>query len=128
MSSTLSDAHFAGHDFSASACIDGVWGGGSAQWSFCHSDLQANAWLSVRVAAESAHISSVLLYGRSDCCQEHLGKYEVWVGDTAGALAARDGRASRCQPGDELSAPPTVGPFAVTCDLSGSFVTLLLVC
>ena len=126
MSSTLSNAHFSGHDFSANACIDGVWGGGSAQWSFCHSDLQADAWLSVRVG-ESARISRVLLYGRSDCCQEHLGRYEVWVGDTPGVLPTRDGRASRCQADDELLAPPTVGPFSVNCALSGSFVTLLLV-
>eukprot|EP00966_Prymnesium_polylepis_P174103 4028451-Prymnesium_polylepis.1 len=34
--------------------------------------------------------------------------------------------ASRCQPGETLTANATVGPFFVQCGLVGSYVTLLL--
>ena len=73
MSSTLA---FAGHDFSAAACIDGVWGANNA-WSFCHTAYPwTNPWLSVQVAPNS-YISGVTIHGRSDARQDTLGSYQV---------------------------------------------------
>ena len=83
MSTTLVNGGFPGHDFSANACIDGVWGGGNADWSFCHTNTEANPWLSVQLVA-GASVSSVVIYGRSDCCQHDLGHYEVWVSSSPG--------------------------------------------
>jgi len=125
MSSTLENSGFSGHDFSGAACIDGVWGGGGDNWSFCHNlYAEPNAWLSVEVEA-NALVSTVFLYGRSDCCQQNLANYEVWVGDAPGNPTLLPGM-SQCQPTDVLVAPATVGPFNVSCGLVGSYVTLLL--
>ncbi|KAL1500327.1 hypothetical protein AB1Y20_012991 [Prymnesium parvum] len=44
---------------------------------------ETNPWLSVQLAARS-YVSSVLVYGRSDCCRQYLAVYEIWVGDAAG--------------------------------------------
>lgn len=125
MSSVLVNDRFAGHDFSADACTDGRWGGGANSWSFCHNDhAERNAWLSVQLARAEV-VVSVVLYGRSDCCQEHLGTYEVWVGDAPGDPTAAAGM-SQCQAGETLIAQATVGPFNVACGLRGTYVTLLL--
>eukprot|EP00966_Prymnesium_polylepis_P333844 7389257-Prymnesium_polylepis.2 len=111
MSSTLSSDNFPGHDFSAAACIDGVWGGGTAEWSFCHTASAAtNAWLSVQLSSE-AFVSRVVIYGRSDCCQQHLASYQVFVGNAPGDPTAMSAGMSRCQPNDALTAPATTGPF-----------------
>ncbi|KAL1528209.1 hypothetical protein AB1Y20_009568 [Prymnesium parvum] len=126
MSSTFDDPRWAAHDFSGAACHDGVWGGGQAQWSFCHTQNQNNPWLSLNLGATS-YVSSVRIYGRSDCCQSQLGTYQVWVATAAGNPTLLSGSAaSRCQPADTLVAPATVGPFTVSCGLSGSYVTLFL--
>ena len=123
MSTTLSSASFPGHDFSANACIDGVWGGGSAQWSFCHNGYaETNAWLSIEVQP-NALVTSVVIHGRSDCCQQHLANYQVWVGGVSGDPTSVVGML-QCQPDDTLTAPATVGPFTVVCGLVGSYVTL----
>eukprot|EP00966_Prymnesium_polylepis_P041475 962613-Prymnesium_polylepis.1 len=81
-------------------------------------------WLSVQLPSR-ALVSSVIIYGRSDCCQEHLADYEVWVGTTPGLAESADAE-SRCQPDDTLTAPAIVGPFTVSCSLEGTYVTLLL--
>eukprot|EP00327_Prymnesium_parvum_P006473 CAMPEP_0182821528 /NCGR_PEP_ID=MMETSP0006_2-20121128/13715_1 /TAXON_ID=97485 /ORGANISM="Prymnesium parvum, Strain Texoma1" /LENGTH=173 /DNA_ID=CAMNT_0024948285 /DNA_START=258 /DNA_END=776 /DNA_ORIENTATION=- len=121
MSSTLSNARWPGHDFSGNACIDGVWGGGQAVWSFCHTaSLETNPWLSVQLAARS-YVSSVLVYGRSDCCRQYLAVYEIWVGDAAGE--PQSAGLTRC---GVSTAPATVGPFSMSCGLVGTYVTLRL--
>ena len=122
MSSTLSAANFAGHDFGAAQCIDGVTNNDNG-WNFCISNLNvADPWLSVEVPAGSS-VTSVVVYSREDCCQRFLGTFEVWVGNVAGSPSSAT--ATRC---GVLTADLTTGPFTVRCStaLSGSVVTLLL--
>ena len=129
MKSVLFNARFVAWDFSAASCIDGIWGAGAASasdWSTCHNDVaETRPWLSVWLPA-AAYVSSVLVHNRGDCCQQHLGSYQVWVGDAVGDPLASPGRMAQCQPGDALIAPETSGPFTVTCELVGTHVTLLL--
>ena len=100
------------------------WGGGSDDWSFCHNDgAELDPWLSVQVA--DALVTSVIIHGRSDCRAEQLGTYQVWVGSAPGDPTSVGGM-TRCQPTDTLTSDGTVGPFTVTCDLVGTYVTLLL--
>eukprot|EP00966_Prymnesium_polylepis_P276391 6385530-Prymnesium_polylepis.1 len=111
MSSLRSNANFPGHDFSANSCIDGTWGMGDTEWSFCEGLPQANPWLSVQISSVStgSFVTTVTIHGRSDCCQDLLGNYEVWVGNNPGDPLTTG--ASKCQPNDVLTAPATVGPF-----------------
>eukprot|EP00966_Prymnesium_polylepis_P315307 7285381-Prymnesium_polylepis.2 len=66
MSSTFTNDKFIGHDFSGSACTDGVWGSSSIAWTFCHSATGlSDQWLSVQVPIDTL-VSSVNIHGRSD--------------------------------------------------------------
>ncbi|KAL3892547.1 MAG: hypothetical protein SGPRY_015027, partial [Prymnesium sp.] len=125
MSSIFSDIRFPGHDFSGTSAHDGVWGGGQSLWSFAHTTRENSPWLSLQMSSE-AYISSVVIYGRSDCCQQNLAYYEVWVNAVPGNPTLLSSGAQRCQPTTFLLAPATVGPFTVTCGLTGLYVTLYL--
>ena len=76
MSSVFPSVAYPGHDFSGNSAIDGVWGMGNTQWSFTVTNYERDPWLSIQVASGS-FISSITIHGRSDCCQEFLGHYEV---------------------------------------------------
>ena len=104
MSSVLSKSKFAGYDFSAASCIDSIFWAGAASAavsSSCHtSKAERNPWLSV-VLADAAFVSRVVIYNRADCCQQHLGTYQVWVGDSSGDPSNLSGM-TKCQPADVL--------------------------
>jgi len=124
MSSTYSNANFAGHDFSAAMCIDGHTGSATGAWNFCMSNLnEANPWISLQLPEGSA-VSAVNVYARADCCQRFLGTFQVWVGPTVGYPSSSVGMV-QC---GQLTAEEDAGPHTVTCaaTLIGSVLTVLL--
>ena len=122
MSDTLDSSNWPGHDFSAAACIDGVYGLGDAGWSFCNSNTgQTNPWLSVQIPSGS-FVDHVFVHARSDCCTSYLSPFEIYVGNAAGDPVS--GGLTRC---GLINYPPnTIGPHRVDCGLVGSYVTLRL--
>jgi len=100
-----------------------TYGGGPSK---CFDDLftdscfahGSNVWVSINFN-RTVSITSVEVYNRASCCQDRLGHYQIWVGDSWGARTAP---AKKCA---ERHAPSTVGPFTDECIATGQFLTLL---
>ena len=86
-------------DYPAANAIDGDLG------SIVATLPEVNAWLSVRVRGVPSHVA---VYNRGDGAvyQAFLGSFEVWLGASSGATAARCGYAN---------AAGGVGPFVLDC-------------
>jgi hypothetical protein len=74
--------------------VDGVFGNGSVTHT---GDIAANAWWQVDLGA-SASIAAMTIWNRTDCCEDRLSDYWVFVsdtpfapGDTPSTLATRAG-------------------------------------
>ena len=109
----------------ATRCTDGIPN------TFCQSTVQDDPWLSVRLGGEVETVSYVAILNRQDCCQEHLGDFEVWLGDASGAHTTQS--ATRCAAvpairifADGVLYHPTLTPIVVECEGAARYVTLLL--
>src|SRR5262249_23264785 len=56
---------------------DGNWSGNSVS----HTGADANAWWQVDLG-QSANVSSIVLWNRTDCCRERMRDYWVFVSNT----------------------------------------------
>ena len=101
--------------YPASACTDGDAS------TLCASDIEANAWLSVNIAAGS-RIDYVAIVNRGDNAvyQAWLSPFEVYVGSSYGDLGYK------CS--GPTSVPVGAGPFLISCGgtSAGAYVTLRL--
>ena len=124
MSSTL-DPHV------ATNCIDN-----DETTRMCHSLVQVNPWISIELPADAAgspaQVSQIVIYNRYDCCWNRLVPFQLWIGRSPGDYDSPTSRACGVQ---NLTVPPTPGPFAFDCvtaggshgaPLQGNYVTLVL--
>ena len=104
--------------FPASNCVDGT---GS---SLCASDLEVNAWLSVRLPPDQ-RVDYVGVYNRADVDEyiAWLGSFDIWRGSHFGDVGNATQSAHWC---GAVDAPATAGPFFVSCADAGlgDYVTL----
>ena len=81
-------------EFQPSLCVDGITsnpGGGDTNLNICMSGIGvADPWLAVTLPDRSV-VWDVIVYGRSDCCNELLQDFEVWVGDDVSAPSTAGG-------------------------------------
>ena len=67
---------------SASRAVDGNTNGNFASNSVSHTNLDHQAWWQVDLGSVQ-QIGTVRLWNRTDCCEERLGNFYVFVSDTA---------------------------------------------
>ena len=102
------------YPFPATKCVDHDLN------SFCHSkEGEEYPWLSAALYVESA-VEYIQIENRRDCCRERLGKFEIWVGQSAGAHALP---AVKC--GEKIAAEDA-SSILVACGVTGRFVTIVL--
>ena len=65
----------------ADKAVDGNTDGNFLDYSVTHTNYDVNAWWQVDLGA-SASISSVVIWNRTDCCQDRLSDYWVFISDT----------------------------------------------
>ena len=107
----------------ASNCVDGAASPIQSQncdrdgSSLCHTKVQDSPWLSIDLGAPH-RLDSVAIYNRINCCQDRLGRFELWVGPSLEAHMQH-----RCA---RANASATLGPFVERCDATARVVTVLL--
>jgi uncharacterized repeat protein (TIGR01451 family) len=67
--------------FTAGYAVDGNTDGSLAHGSVSATNTEANAWWQVDLGA-SATVSSVAIWGRTDCCTTWLSDYWIFISDT----------------------------------------------
>src|SRR5260370_108215 len=87
----------------ASKAVDGNTDGNFSDGSVSHTNQDANAWWQVDLG-NSAAVSSISIWNRTDCCSDRLGDYWIFVSDTPfgpsdtpATLQSRPGTASSHQ-------------------------------
>ena len=112
---------------SASSAVDGNTDGNFFDGSVTHTNQDTNAWWQVDLG-QSTTISSVVVWGRTDCCGSRLSDYWVFVSntpfnanDTPATLQNRAGTYSSHQ--TSQPSPSTSVPFA---GVSGRYVRVQL--
>ena len=108
---------YSSSDYQPALCVDGVTANPSpSDLNICLSALnRPNTYLSATLAAPSA-VSEVVIYGRSDCCNDRfLGAFEVYLTTTGGDVLCGSGTASQ----------PAASVNTISCGgRTGSAVTL----